>query len=84
MKRNHHLSRQARDTQHTRKKRCFQSLSLSYIIMYAQWGNASIPEMNRCDGGWRARQPGLLRSHPMLFAPTQVSNKTTGLKLSSH
>jgi len=52
--------------------------------MYAQWGNASIPEMNRCDGGWRARQPGLLRSHPMLFAPTQVSNKTTGLKLSSH
>ena len=83
MKRNHHLSRQARDTQHTRKKMHFQSLSLSYI-MYAQWGNASIPEMNRCDGGWRARQPGLLRSHPMLFAPTQVSNKTTGLKLSSH
>ena len=35
------------------------------------WGNASISGMNRCDGGWRARNPGLLRSHPMLFAPTQ-------------
>jgi hypothetical protein len=35
------------------------------------WGNASMPDMNRCNGGWRARQPGLLRSHPMLFAPTQ-------------
>ena len=35
------------------------------------WGNASMHEMNRCNGGWRARQPGLLRSHPMLFAPTQ-------------
>ena len=35
------------------------------------WGNASIPIDNRCEGGWTATNPALLRSHPMLFAPTQ-------------
>eukprot|EP01047_Picozoa_sp_COSAG01_P006690 COSAG01_NODE_246_length_20450_cov_195.166822_3_plen_566_part_00 len=37
------------------------------------WGNASIPSDNRCEGGWSPSglSTGLLRSHPMLFAPTQ-------------
>lgn len=36
------------------------------------WGNASIPVNNRCEGGWApSGNTALLRSHPMLFAPTQ-------------
>ena len=36
------------------------------------WGNASIPVDNRCEGGWASSgNTALLRSHPMLFAPTQ-------------